>query len=199
MDRLGMLPLVNIKPLIPKLGPVINDVSSFKYPITVSGCKVNPNSRSVFITVISATENFLKREIIRKTWKNHVPVVVKKGLLSMARFVFVLGKTNDSLLQSKIRGESMVHGDILQIEILDFYRSLSFKMAGLLNCMNTNCPKIGFLLKEVDDDIYVNIYNLAKIVESYHKSGNFSIFGRSPNSGFPSHHYNNFGPVRGAD
>ncbi|KAK4012362.1 hypothetical protein OUZ56_021462 [Daphnia magna] len=61
--------------------------------------------------------------------------------------------------------------------------------------MNTNCPKIGFLLK-VDDDIYVNIYNLAKIVESYHKSGNFSIFGRSPNSGFPSHHYNNFGPVR---
>ncbi|KAI9558339.1 hypothetical protein GHT06_015092 [Daphnia sinensis] len=90
----------------------------------------------------------------------------------------------------------MVHGDILQMDILDFYRNLPFKMAGLLNWMNTNCPKIGFLLK-VDDDIYVNIHNLAKIVESYHQSGHFSIFGRSPNSGFPSHHYNNFGPERG--
>ncbi|KAK4035885.1 hypothetical protein OUZ56_027964 [Daphnia magna] len=109
MARLGMLPLVNVKPLIPKLGPVINDVTSFKYPITVSSCRGNPTSHSVFIAVILATENVLNGEKIRKTWENHVTIVVRKSLLSMARFVFVLGMTNDSLLQSKIRGESMLH------------------------------------------------------------------------------------------
>ncbi|KAI9561344.1 hypothetical protein GHT06_012301 [Daphnia sinensis] len=155
----------------------------------------NPTSRSVFIAVISATENVLNREKIRKTWKNHVAVVLGKGLLSVARFAFVLGRTNDNLLQSKIRGESMLHGDILQLDILDFYRNLPFKMAGLLNWMNINCPKIGFLLK-VDDDVYVNVHNVAKMVESYHQTGKFSIFGRSQNFGFPPDRLNNFGPAR---
>lgn len=195
MARLGMLPLVNVKPLIPKLGPVINDVTSFKYPITVSSCRGNPTSRSAFIAVISATENVLNREKIRKTWKNHVPVVVGKGLLSVARFFFVLGRSSDSLLQGKIRGESTLHRDILQLDILDFYRNLPFKMAGLLNWMNINCPKISFLLK-VDDDVYVNVHNVAKMVESYHQTGKFSIFGRSQNYGFPPDRLNNFGPAR---
>ncbi|XP_032784330.2 beta-1,3-galactosyltransferase 5 isoform X1 [Daphnia magna] len=193
MARLGMLPLVNVKPLIPKLGPVINDVTSFKYPITVSSCRRSPTSRSVFIAVISATENVLNREKIRKTWKNHVTIVVGKGLLSMARFVFVLGMTNDSLLQSKIRGESMLHGDILQVDILDFYRNLPSKMAGLLNWVNANCPGVGFLLK-ADDDICVNVYNLANIVQSYHLSGNLTIFGCSHHVGILA--FNNWGPMR---
>ncbi|KAK4004437.1 hypothetical protein OUZ56_006170 [Daphnia magna] len=197
MARLGMLPLVNVKPLIPKLGPVINDVTSFKYPITVSSCKRNPTSRSVFIAVIPATENVLNREKIRKTWKNHVSVVVGKGLLSVACFVFVLGRSSDSLLQSKIRWESTLHRDILQLDILDFYRNLPFKMAGLLNWMNINCPKISFLLK-VDDDVYVNVHNVAKMVESYNQTGKFSIFGRSQNYGFPPDRLNNFGPARAA-
>ncbi|KZS16091.1 Uncharacterized protein APZ42_018211 [Daphnia magna] len=155
----------------------------------------NPTSRSVFIAVISATENVLNREKIRKTWKNHVSVVVGKGLLSVARFVFVLGRSSDSLLQSKIRWESTLHRDILQLGILDFYRNLPFKMAGLLNWMNINCPKISFLLK-VDDDVYVNVHNVAKMVESYHQTGKSSMFGRSQNYGFPPDRLNNFGPAR---
>ncbi|XP_045030815.1 hydroxyproline O-galactosyltransferase GALT4 isoform X2 [Daphnia magna] len=142
MARLGMLPLVNVKPLIPKLGPVINDVTSFKYPITVSSCRRSPTSRSVFIAVISATENVLNREKIRKTWKNHVTIVVGKGLL---------------------------------------------------NWVNANCPGVGFLLK-ADDDICVNVYNLANIVQSYHLSGNLTIFGCSHHVGILA--FNNWGPMR---
>ncbi|KZS01650.1 Uncharacterized protein APZ42_001627 [Daphnia magna] len=68
-------------------------------------------------------------------------------------------------------------------------------MAGLLNWMNINCPKISFLLK-VDDDVYVNVHNVAQMVESYHQTGKFSMFGRSQNCGFPPDHLNNFGPAR---
>ncbi|KAI9561303.1 hypothetical protein GHT06_012259 [Daphnia sinensis] len=88
----------------------------------------------------------------------------------------------------------MLHGDILQVDILDFYRNLPSKMAGLLNWVNVNCPGVGFLLK-ADDDIHVNVYNLANIVRSYHLSGNLRIFGRSHHVGLPV--FNNWGPMRG--
>ncbi len=41
--------------------------------------------------------------------------------------------------------------------MLDFYRNLTLKMAGLFNWINSNCPKIDFVLK-MDDDMYVNVH-----------------------------------------
>ncbi|EFX82403.1 hypothetical protein DAPPUDRAFT_241311 [Daphnia pulex] len=65
--RLGLLPS-NAKPLMPEFGPVINDVTSFNYPITVPQCgDIDPSVRSVFIAVISAADNFERRSKIRQT------------------------------------------------------------------------------------------------------------------------------------
>jgi hypothetical protein len=102
MARLGMMPS-NAKPLMPELGPVINNVTSFQYPITVPQCgDIDQSVRSVFIAVISATDNFEYRMKIRQTWKDHIDLVLQKGLLGKIHFAFILGKSeNDPRENSK--------------------------------------------------------------------------------------------------
>jgi hypothetical protein len=177
--RLGLLPLANAEQLKPEFGPVINDVLSFRYPITVPSCPHNVtaiNNQSVFVAVISAPGNFDKRKMIRQTWKNHLKVESEKGALNVAGFSFILGLTTNNSTQNKIKEESQTYGDIIQIGMTDFYRNLSFKVAGLFNWLYRNCSKVDFLLK-VDDDVYVNVRNLIHFVKSYHPSNDGSMFG----------------------
>lgn len=172
--RDGLLPLTNIvKPLKPEFGTVLNDILSFRYPISIHPCQdVN---QSVFIATLSATGNFLKRNMIRQTWRKHLKAANEDGLLKMARSVFLVGTSNDTLTQSQIEEESKTYGDIIQVEIPDFYENLSLKMAALLNWLYKNCANVDFVLK-VDDDVYVNVRNLAQFIQSY-RQFNHSIFG----------------------
>ncbi|KAK4010686.1 hypothetical protein OUZ56_019817 [Daphnia magna] len=172
--RDGLLPLTNIvKPLKPEFGTVLNDILSFRYPISIHPCQdVN---QSVFIATLSATGNFLKRNMIRQTWRKHLKTANEDGLLRMARSVFLVGTSNDTLTQSQIEEESKTYGDIIQVEIPDFYENLSLKMAALLNWLYKNCANVDFVLK-VDDDVYVNVRNLAQFIQSY-RQFNHSIFG----------------------
>ncbi len=166
--HLGLFPLKNVKALMPEFGPVINDVTSFQYPITISSCG-NPPKPDVFIAVISAPENFKQRTKIRQSWKNQINLVLKKGLLGRIHFAFVLGRAETNLTQQRIEEENTSNNDIIQIEMLDFYRNLPLKMARLLNWVHNNCPQIDFVLK-VDEDMYVNLYVLAHFVKSYNES-----------------------------
>ncbi|XP_046448164.1 beta-1,3-galactosyltransferase 5-like [Daphnia pulex] len=200
--RLGLL-LVNARPLMSELGPVINDVTSFKYPIATKQCgNINSSVRSVFIAVISATGNFEKRSKIRETWKNHIDLVLQKGLLGKIHFGFILGQPENANelqgkskdIQEKIQDENDNFGDIIQIEMLDFYRNLPLKMAGLLNWVITNCRQVDFVLK-IDDDMYLNVHVLAHFVKTYYESGKMTIFGQSDRVDSKS---NNWGPQRSA-
>ncbi len=196
MARLGLSSLTEVESLNPSFGPVINDILSFKYPLSISTCKkINRNKRSVFVAVISAPSNFEKRNIIRKTWKNHLKMVHRKNILGIAGFGFILGLPQNDVIQIIIEEESKMHGDIIQIGIPDFYRNLSLKVAGLLNWLFRRCAKIDFVLK-VDDDVYVNVWNLVHFIQTYHKSKH-SIFGvGDPIGGWPErgivHHINQF-------
>jgi hypothetical protein len=107
--------------------------------------------------VISATDNFVKRkEIRKKTWKNHIDVVRKFQRCNI-QFSFILGQSRSCFTQRKIQEESKTHGDIIPMEMLDFHRNVPLKMTGLFNWINSYCPKIDFVLK-VDDDMYVNVH-----------------------------------------
>jgi Galactosyltransferase len=185
--RLGMSPLAGIKPLRPEFGPVINDVTSFRYPISVPACGTRAaNGRpSVFVAVVSAAGNADKRNRIRQTWRTHLDVDYHKSSMVVAGFAFVLGLTGDQATQSKIEQESREHGDVIQIEMSDFYRNLSLKVAGLFNWLHSNClDGLDFLFK-VDDDVYVNVRNLAHFVQSHNRSEQ-SIFGNSAANLFPA-------------
>ncbi|KZS16568.1 Uncharacterized protein APZ42_017163 [Daphnia magna] len=165
--RLGMLPLDGIEPLKPQFGPVINDVLSFQYPLTVPACQdVTTANRSVFLAIISGAGNFEKRNVTRHLWPKHLKAEQDKGLMGVAGFAFILGKPDKNETQKQIEEESQMYGDIIQIEMVDTYRNLSLKVAALFNWLHIqNCSKVDFLFK-VDDDVYVNVRNLVQFIQS---------------------------------
>ena len=129
MARLGLLPLpLNVKSLNPEFGPVVNDFLSFRYRFSVPPCQSVSANRSIFIAVNSAPGNFEKRKVIRQKWRKHLPIV--QAQMGLSGFAFVLGLTDDNVTQLKIDEENETNGDIIQIEVSDFYRNLSFKAAG---------------------------------------------------------------------
>jgi hypothetical protein len=196
--RLGLiLPLAGIEPLKPEYGPVINNVTSFRYPIAIPACQTSSNGTSsnqqqpsVFVAVISAPGNFDKRNRIRQTWRTHLSNVSyhNSSMMAVAGFAFILGLTDkDNATQTKIEEESQTHGDLIQIEMADFYRNLSLKVAGLFNWLYRHChpERIDFLFK-VDDDVYVNVRNLAQFVRSHNNRSDQSIYGNSAGNLFPA-------------
>ena len=166
--RLGLTPLTK-ESLVPEFGPVINDVLSFWYPISIPSCdqQQEANNRSVFIAIPSAPDNFAKRDIIRKTWINHLMKSNDGEGDVTCWYGFFVGLTENNSTQNQIEEEHNKYGDIIQIEMSDFYRNLSLKMAAVLNWMYRNCPKVDFLFK-VDDDVYVDVRNLIHFVQSYY-------------------------------
>lgn len=72
---LGLKELTDVQPLVADMVPVINDVTSFQYPLRIASCREkvankllatviddiignNTNHRSIFVAVISAPNNF---------------------------------------------------------------------------------------------------------------------------------------------
>lgn len=161
--RLGLEALPDSMPLRPELGPVINDVN-FRYPINVPPCKDNQH---FVVTVITSTKNFERRQLVRLGWTDH--------LNASASYAFFMGRTENATIQQWIEEESATYGDIIQIDMIDTYFNLSMKVAALLNWVNTYCPVVPFVLK-ADDDVYVNVDNLAAILPNL-PAGEPSIYG----------------------
>lgn len=186
----GLKGLPDVEPLVASMGLVVNDITSFKYPLNISPCRQqhtagNAKSRSLFISVISAPDNFEKRQTIRRTWSNHLTNQTNiHRILEMVGFGFVIGLTNNSLVQQKIKEESERYGDILQINVIDKYVKLSVKVAGLINWVSAYCQRVDFVLK-VDDDVYVNVHNLATVLHSLPPSER-SVYGHTAGGNHPS-------------
>nr|CAH0111712.1 unnamed protein product [Daphnia galeata] len=191
----GLKPLPGIESLVPGMGPVVNDMSQFQhYPINLVPCPSSSSnssnqSRSLFIGVISGPGNFERRATIRRTWHVHLnknqqnKKSNKNALLDLLRFAFVIGQTNDSVVQQQVKDESEKYGDILQINMMDKYVDLSVKLTGLFHWLDTFCSRVDYVLK-VDDDVYVNVHNLATVLHSLNVSEP-SVYGRQCGGNIP--------------
>jgi hypothetical protein len=103
--------------------------------------------------------------------------VHEEGLVGVGGFAFVFGLTEDQETQSRIEEEAKTYEDIIQIGIPDLYgNSLLLKRIAVLNWVNNQCSEIDFVVK-VDDNVDVNVLNLAKFVHSHHHNSNKSVFG----------------------
>ena len=173
--RLGLLSLTNVTPLIPEFGPVYNDVTSFKYPILIEPCTIfqNTTSNSLFVAIISAPSYFPKRSSIRQTWLGQLKNV---SSLNLSGYAFIVGKTEDKNVQTRIEEESRLFGDILQVGMIDTYNQLSIKAVGLINWLHNHCSGVDFVLK-VDDDVYVNPRNLVAVANALNRS-ELSLYGK---------------------
>lgn len=75
----------------------------------------------IFIYSFTRLNDFLIRQAIRKTWCN-------LNLFPNIKLVFILGKTNDTDINSQIKNESDLNGDLIQGNFTDTYRNLPYKL-----------------------------------------------------------------------
>lgn len=154
-SQFKLKPIAGGVPLKPEFGPVLNDVH-FRYsinPRTVTDrCR---DDRSLLIVVISTPGNFLHRKLIRRTW-----VTQLKGI----QYAFLIGSTDQSAVQQSIRNESSIYEDLIQVDMVDTYMNLTLKSVALLHWASKFCPDAPFIFK-CDDDIYINIRNLAEVIQ----------------------------------
>lgn len=173
MAMTGRKPLTEIKPLRQDFGNVINDVTSFQYPIDIEKCKKNSADPSFFVAIMSAPHNMKQRTAIRQTWLRHLKSSAKerhgKRSFNLIGFGFITSQTSDQILQKEIEKESKTHLDILQVGTTYSENNLTPQAVGLINWLHSNCSDVEFVLK-VEDNVYVNVNNLANLPLLTHRS-----------------------------
>ena len=75
------------------------------------------NNAKIVLMALTAPKNVEKRERLRRQFGE------KEGVY----ILFLLGKTSNSSVQEDLQSESMLHGDMVQISVLDHYKALSYK------------------------------------------------------------------------
>lgn len=174
----GLKPLTGVKKLRPDFGPVLNDVTFYRYPIAIQSCQsriFSNNATTLFVAIISAPSYFHNRKIIRQTWLRDLKMRSDLGSVNLVGYAFVVGLPENEEIQKQIEEENETYRDILQIEMIDHYYNLTVKVVGLLNWMNDYCSQVDFVLK-IDDDVYVNTKNFLTVIRSLNASEQ-SIYG----------------------
>ncbi|KAK8733974.1 hypothetical protein OTU49_006275 [Cherax quadricarinatus] len=146
----------------------IEDLSQEDEPVC------NNSDPFILAVVPSALHHFTERNRIRDTWAN--PSLYP---FTRIRALFVLGATDNFILQDQIFQEMDINHDIIQNTFFDTYRNLTYKSISWLSWVRDFCPDTPFIVK-VDDDLVVNPFHLvAYLQEEIHKdSAPAKIHGR---------------------
>ena len=132
-------------------------------------CETSGEQYSYIIVACIPTKmnNFDNRQTARQTWLNATIYSGDKTSLRLTH-VFVMGKSAvESQLQKQIEEESAIYGDIVQTDFIDSYANLSIKSFALLKWALNFCPCAMYILK-IDDDVFVNTFQLFRLVDSIH-------------------------------
>ena len=139
---------------------VTKDLYKPGYLITNSDvCEDIHENVLVTILVISAPDHFKQREAIRNSWgktKDNKEVVLS----------FLVGLSDNTTVDKAVADESAKNGDVIVNNINDSYQNLSLKTISAFAWFTQFCSKAPFLLK-VDDDMFVQIDKLLKIIRLY--------------------------------
>lgn len=163
-----------------------------KHPIDGSAEKVY-----LLLVIKSVTASFERRKAIRQTWgdthklhlhleetgysnkglklsgtKNSQPLTIKR--------IFLLAKQDltdrrNVMHQDLLEREAEEYQDILQGDFQDSFRNLTLKDIMFLGWQQIYCPKVQFIFKG-DDDVFVNIFNVMRYVESQNITVQRSMF-----------------------
>ncbi|GAB6020231.1 hypothetical protein CHUAL_002951 [Chamberlinius hualienensis] len=108
------------------------------------------------IYVHSAPSHFKHRSVIRRTFGNGSLYSSLKTVT-----VFFIGQSTDENVDITLKAEIERYHDIIQGDYIDSYKNLSLKAISALKWMKDNCLTAKYVLK-VDDDMFVNVYNLVR-------------------------------------
>ena len=145
-------------------------VNEFNYEYILrpneSFCETGNNNSLLLIAFVPISpKNFKQRNTIRSTWANH-------QLINNFRVVFMIGQSSEKEVNSAIRDESKLNGDIVQNNFTDAYFNLTTKTIMGFRWVSTFCSNAKYTLK-VDDDVVVNINRLLKFLNDISSNDNF--------------------------
>lgn len=110
--------------------------------------------------VHSAPGNFVRRQVIRKTWAS--PNMIRGVNI---RVVFIVGMSNESATEQQLKSEQQKHHDIVQGNFMDSYRNLTYKHLVGYRWTMMFCNTTRFVMK-ADDDAFVDTFKIISSLRS---------------------------------
>lgn len=98
---------------------------------------------------------------------NYKPIIIKR--------VFLLADSQNKYYEPLLQEEFNEYHDILQGDFIDSFRNLTLKDIMFLNWQQVYCPSVQFIFKG-DDDVFVNIFNVLKYIESQNTETQRNLF-----------------------
>ena len=146
----------------------------FKYLIyNTDVCKLYSNQTEVelLIIILSTHNHTLERQALRETW-----LTPSKNNTATVRYAFLFGKIQNAKLQESLVKESEQFRDIVQEDFIDVYSNLTYKTLMGFKWAASNCGIAKAVLK-TDDDMYINVPNVMKIVKEKELQLQTNVFG----------------------
>ena len=123
--------------------------------------------------MLSHFKNYEQRDLIRKTWSNKSHFISNANEIELEKdwkVFFVLGKPdgkyhdgiNFKNEESRIMSENSLYNDLIQIDLVENYNNLIYKVGSMLVWFNEHCGKAGWMVK-ADDDIIFNPFVFQKV------------------------------------
>ncbi len=116
------------------------------------------------IFIVSKSNNFESRNAIRRTWGNFLPLksVTRYSHLYFKRLFLI--DIDETRLMS-INLEQKLYEDIIQVHLPQHYTLSTYRDMAILDWTDKFCSQVLFTIK-TDDDIFLNTYLLANIINT---------------------------------
>ncbi|XP_066581627.1 beta-1,3-galactosyltransferase 1-like isoform X2 [Prorops nasuta] len=134
------------------------NVTSILNPVSI--CSSSPN---ILIVICSSITNKNSRAAIRNTWANKDSLDTLYN--STVKIAFLLGLSDNETLNEEVVKENSEYNDIIQESFYDTYNNLTLKSVMMLKWVTANCNQVKYIMK-TDDDMFVNVPNLVKTLQS---------------------------------
>ena len=128
-------------------------------------CDENSDQPLLLIVVTSAIKNGKARQAIRDTlskdaaqYNGQIKVIFLLGMISNS------DHEQNQELEGDVGIEAIQFGDVLQASFIDSYYRLTIKSLSMLKFFSNHCrSRVKYLMK-VDDDIYINVKEVLKLI-----------------------------------
>ncbi|CAF4895775.1 unnamed protein product, partial [Rotaria socialis] len=120
------------------------------------------------IFVISKSNNYDSRNAIRRTWGNLAPIRSLQQFSHLELRIIFLIDIDESLLLSISLEHKLFH-DIVQVHLPQQYSLSTYRDMAMLHWTDTYCSE-AILTVKTDDDIFLNTYLLASLVNAILKN-----------------------------
>lgn len=145
----------------------------FKFLTLNKICKIKDLDRIETLFIITSLhDHFQRREALRSTWLKYTV-----NNTSTLRYLFILGQCLNTSLRQMVLQENAIHGDIIEVDFVESYRNLTLKTMLGLKFAVSYCDHAKFVMK-TDDDVFVNVPVLMKILKYDKRITNKTVFGK---------------------